>query len=395
MMISTATRISLPNSSTRCRFCLSWRAIDKDGEDGGIYMATSLLNPALLGMFDIVRAKDPEDLSGTLRVSERVANSRRVYTYQLQDRALWRIRFDQPIFTLATRGAGSILASYVDSSFATDVSVDGDEGDLFCFTTMLAGHMRFVRGEKSTTASKHVGLAWRPDPSTRLSISDDNARTNVFFKVTDLESALEHMLDDNLRQPLVFETHLDWSAGLAASLKRQLDFVIQEFQQEDGVVSSPVALASLTDLLVSLVLRGAAHNYTDRLASTAGSAVPAYVRRAEDFMRAHSAQPIRMSHVAAAAGCSLRTLTAVFNHFRGTTPLGMLHAIRLDLARGELASGTSGASVNTIARRYGFTNTARFAASFQRRFGATPTEMARRASTRGSGHLLGSADDFG
>ena len=181
------------------------------------------------------------------------------------------------------------------------------------------------------------------------------------------------MLDDNLRQPLVFETNLDWSTGLAASLKRQLDFVMQEFQREDGVASSPVALASLTDLLVSLVLRGAAHNYTDRLASTASGAVPAYVRRAEDFMRAHGAQSIRMSHVAAAAGCGLRTLTAVFNHFRGTTPLGMLHSIRLDLARAELALGTCDASVNTIARRYGFTNTARFAASFRRRFGETPT----------------------
>lgn len=347
-------------------------------------MAASLVNPALLGMFDVVRAKDPDDLSGTMRVSERVVRSSRVYTYQLRDRALWRMRFDQPIFTLATRGAGSILASCVDSSFATDVSVDGDEGDLFCFTTMLAGHMRLEREGKSTTASNHVGLAWRPDPSTRLLISDDNARTNIFFKVTDLESALEHMLDDNLRHPLVFETHLDWSAGLAASLKRQLDFVIQEFQQVDGVASSPVALASLTDLLVSLVLRGATHNHTDRLTGTAGSAIPAYVRRAEDFMRAHSAQPIRMSHVAAAAGCSLRTLTAVFHHFRGTTPLGMLHSIRLDLARAELTSGASGASVNTIARRYGFTNTARFAASFRRRFGTTPTEMARRASVRGT-----------
>ncbi|WP_172716993.1 MULTISPECIES: helix-turn-helix domain-containing protein [Neorhizobium] len=347
-------------------------------------MAASFMNPALLRMFDVVRASDPDDLSGTMRVTERVVRSSRVYTYQLRDRALWRMRFDRPIFTLATRGAGSLLASYADSSFATDVSVDGDEGDLFCFTTMLAGHMRLVREGKSTTASNHVGLAWRPDPSTRLLIGEDNARTNVFFKVTDLESALEHMLDDNLRQPLVFETHLDWSTGLAASLKRQLDFVIQEFQQEDGVASSPVALASVTDLLVSLVLRGATHNYTDRLATAAGSAVPAYVRRAEDFMRAHSAQPIRMSHVAAAAGCSLRTLTTVFHHFRGTTPLGMLHSIRLDLARAELASGASGASVSTIARRYGFTNTARFATSFRRRFGTTPTEMARRASIRGT-----------
>jgi hypothetical protein len=27
-------RILSPNLSTRCRFCLNWRAIDKDGEGG-------------------------------------------------------------------------------------------------------------------------------------------------------------------------------------------------------------------------------------------------------------------------------------------------------------------------------------------------------------------------
>lgn len=351
---------------------------------GGMPMAVPTIDPALLTMFDVVRARDPDDLSGKLRVTERVAKSSRIYTYQLQDSALWRVRFDQPIFTLATRSVGSILASYVDSSFATNVSVDGDEGDLFCFTTMLTGQTTLVQNGNSTTAADNCGLAWRPSPSTRLFMSDDNARTNAFFKVADIEGALEHMLDENLRQPLDFDPNLDWSSGLAASLKRQLDFVMHEFQREDGVASNPVALASLTDLLVSLVLRGAPHNYASRLDRGPYSAVPAYVRRAEDFMRANGVEPIRMSQVAAAAGCSLRTLGAVFNHFRGRTPLGALHAIRLDLARDELTLGTSGATVTAVARRYGFTNATRFANAFCRRFGETPSEAARRASVRGT-----------
>lgn len=192
-------------------------------------MAMPMIEPALLGMFDVVRASRPEDLDGRLRVTERVAKSDRVYTYQLQDRALWSAKFEKPIFTLATRAAGSLLASYADSSFATDVSVDGDEGDLFCFTTMLLGHMTLVQKGHSTTAVDGFGLAWRPGPSSRLLMSDDNARTNVFFKVADVETALEHMLDERLRQPLEFGPDLDWGSGLAASLKHQLDFVVHEF----------------------------------------------------------------------------------------------------------------------------------------------------------------------
>jgi transcriptional regulator GlxA family with amidase domain len=94
-------------------------------------------------------------------------------------------------------------------------------------------------------------------------------------------------------------------------------------------------------------------------------------------MRANGTEPIRMAHVAAAAGCSVRTSGHVFKHFRGSTPLGMLHVIRLELARDDLVLGESDASVTAVARRYGFTNSARFAAAFRRRFGETPSEAAR------------------
>lgn len=343
-------------------------------------MAAPTIDSARLAMFNVVRVSDPGGLDGTLRVSECVAKSSRIYRYQLQNRTLWRRRFDRPIFTLATRGAGSIIASYVDSSFATEVSVDGDEGSLFCFTTLLHGHTTLVHNGDSTTATDSRGLVWRPGPRARLLISDDNVRTNVFFKVAEVEDALEHMLDERLRRPLEFKPNLDWSSGLAASLKRQLDFVMYEFARPDGLASNPVALASMTDLLVSLALRGAPHNYADQLDRGPAGAIPAYVRRAEDFMRANCVEPIRIAQVAAAAGCSVRTLGAVFRQFRGKTPLGALHAIRLEQAHGVLSLGSTGASVATVARRYGFTNSARFTIAFRRRFGEMPSEVVRRAS---------------
>src|SRR5690349_1099111 len=104
-------------------------------------MAAPRIDPALLTMFDVVRARDLGDLGGQVRVTERLARSDRIYTYQLHGRALWKMRFEQPVFTLATRRVGSILAAYVDNSFATGVSVDGDDGNLFCFTTMKTGHI--------------------------------------------------------------------------------------------------------------------------------------------------------------------------------------------------------------------------------------------------------------
>ena len=81
--------------------------------------------------------------------------------------------------------------------------------------------------------------------------------------------------------------------------------MMHEIKRQGGVGDNPVALASLTDLVMSLVLRGIPHNYLERLESGRLAAVPVYVRRAEDFMRANAAVVIRMEQVAAAAGCSV------------------------------------------------------------------------------------------
>ena len=97
-------------------------------------------------------------------------------------------------------------------------------------------------------------------------------------------------------------------------------------------------------------------------------------------MRANAACPIRMEDVAAGAGCSVRTLGAVFRQFRHTTPLAALHAIRLEQVQAELKHAATDRSAAEVARHYGFTNPGRFTAAYRRRFGETPTETAKHGS---------------
>jgi AraC-like DNA-binding protein len=353
------------------------------GRIGATHSNALPLDPARLAAFNVVSASDPAMFEARLRRSERFPDASRSYKYRLLDPALRRMRFDSPILNLAIRSTGAILACHGGSRFATEVMHEGDESHFVGFTTVLQGGMTLVEGGVSTTVTPERGLAFRPRHQTRILTSDDSARTNVFIKVTELEAALEHMLDAHLRRPLEFRPEIDWSHGLAASLKWQLAFLMHEFERPDGVASNTLALASMTDFLVTLALRAAPHNHADQLLAGAAVAVPGYVRRAEDFMRAHCAEPIRMADVAAAAGCSVRTLGDVFRRFRGTTVLAALHAIRLEQVRAELilgADGDDGAAVGAVARRYGFTNPSRFVTAFRRRFGAAPSDIARRAS---------------
>ena len=145
------------------------------------------------------------------------------------------------------------------------------------------------------------------------------------------------------------------------------------------MADNPAALTSFIDLVLVLVLRGMQHNYLERLQNRSRSgAVPAYVRRAEDFMRANAAVAISMEQMADAAGCGVRTLGAVFRQFRDTTPLAALHAIRLEQVQADLSLGPTSESVAEVARRYGFTNQGRFITTYRRRFGEAPSETARR-----------------
>lgn len=335
-----------------------------------------------LTLFDVSATSDCGLLDGTARVVERVARPRTTYAYQVRDHTLWRTTFPRPIFTLATRSAGALVTGHATNRFATQVTFDGEPSALVCFTMLQHGRIALLDSEGETNGTAGCGLLFRPGPAARLLMSDDTARTNIFLDAGALEAALARILERPLPRPLVFRPGVDWSTGAAASLKRQLDFLVHEFRRPDGIASNPLALASMTDLLMSLTLTAASHNYSgqiiEALEARRGTAVvPAYVRRAEDFMASYCTQPIRIAEIAAAAGCSVRTLGAAFRRFRGTTPLQSLHTIRLRQARAVLEHGEAGVTVAQIARRYGFTNAGRFKAAYQHLFGQTPMETQR------------------
>lgn len=315
-------------------------------------------------------------------MSDRLPGSSRKYRYQLLDRAHLRKRFDAPIFSVAIRSAGPVLVSHGASRFASDVSMDGNKSDVFGFSTPLRGDTTLIRDAEATTAGPECGLAYRLGPDTRLVTSDDSLRTNVFVKVAQVEEALEQALDRHLPTPLELSPAVDWSAGLAVSLKAQLDFLLREFGRTNGLALNAVGLAAATDLLIALILRGIPHNFAALLEPVAGVAVPAYVRRAEEFMRAHAAEAIRIPDIAAAAGCSVRTLSTVFRNFRDRSPLAALHEIRLEQVHAELSRRAGDALIGAIARRYGFTNASRFLAAFRGRFGETPSQVLGRGSRR-------------
>jgi AraC-like DNA-binding protein len=329
---------------------------------------------AAMNVFDV---SDPKELGANSSVTRRFPRELAVHRYRLRELSLLSEHFDAPISRMATRTIGDLTISYVQERFGMEADIQGDGLDRFCFNTMLSGRMAFISNKPEVVAADRLGLVYRGLPGTQFITSDDNSRLNLWLDAAKLEFALASRLDDDLRRSLQFCQTIHWDVGIAASLQAQLGFLVRELGRPDGVASNPVALASYSDMVTQLVLSGIPHNYSEQLTRRRAGAVPTTIYRADEFMRAHAPTPLRLAEIASAAGCSVRALSQAYRDFRGTTPLAALHAIRLDHVRAELRLTHGQHSTAAIARRYGFTNPARFAAAYQRRFGENPAHTAR------------------
>lgn len=108
-----------------------------------------------------------------------------------------------------------------------------------------------------------------------------------------------------------------------------------------------------------------------------GVASTAAVRRAVEFMQYNAGSDIDLVDIAAAAAVGPRALQRAFRRTLDTTPLAHLRTLRLQRAHAELATQPPGATVASIARRWGFHHAGRFAADYQRTFGVTPQQTLR------------------
>lgn len=106
------------------------------------------------------------------------------------------------------------------------------------------------------------------------------------------------------------------------------------------------------------------------------------VRMAEEFMRAHSDEPLSMAAVAREVGVGLRSLQFAFMEARAMGPRDVLLRMRLERARERLLSARPAETVTTIALDCGFAHLGRFPAAYRIAFGELPAETLARSRRR-------------
>ena len=165
------------------------------------------------------------------------------------------------------------------------------------------------------------------------------------------------------------------------TLARYVRMLCDDLRSEASDLSRPLVADRVASGLVSLLLASMPHNKLHAIEAAGQATAPFFVRRVEQFIEEHARDAVVLADLTGVAGVSTRALQAGFRRFRNTTPMSYLRAIRLELARADLAkAGQRGLSVAKVAHAFGFAHLGRFARDYQARFGERPSETLYRGS---------------
>jgi AraC-like DNA-binding protein len=213
------------------------------------------------------------------------------------------------------------------------------------------------------------GIRVQPGIRTRTVTIDDSALEDHFSALTSTPS----------RGRIEFEAAVDLGAGAGAAIQDLVRLMWRELARPEA---SPLLLSSVRESLFTALLTGPRHSLSHRLDVTPGSA-PGYVRRAEEMMAAHAAEPLTLARIAAAVGVPVRSLQIGFRRARGITPMQFLRDRRFDLARKCLLQAEPKTTVFSVAARLGFgASPGRFSVLYRQRFGESPSESLALALAR-------------
>ena len=201
----------------------------------------------------------------------------------------------------------------------------------------------------------------------------------VRFSRDAVVAELEKILNRQAHTELVFSPAL----RLKTAAGQRLNAICSELRRllcltDHRQISDSVALCSLEEELMQILLQTQAHNYT-RLLNRGSKAGSRQLDDAQEYMRANAHLSLSLGDICQAAGVNARTLQSSFRKQQGCTPMQFLRKIRMQEVRAALLNPAEDASVSREAARWGFLHFGRFSSEYRAQYGEVPSETLRRA----------------
>lgn len=243
----------------------------------------------------------------------------------------------------------------------------------------LRGESHFRCGNEHFIARPGLAAMVSASQPVEMTMSADLLQFVVKFDQVAVERALVRALGTPLSQPVAFSLQMPTDDGGGRSIFRIAQLMVSELVDAQSVLGSALVSQQLEQLLISALIAGQPHNFSDRLSERDLPVAPRFVRRAETHILNHPDEDLTIEALCAVAAVSERTLFAGFKRYRGVTPMQFLRTVRLERVRLDLLRARPGETVTDIASRWGFYQFGRFAGIYRQRFGESPSTTLRQA----------------
>jgi len=223
-------------------------------------------------------------------------------------------------------------------------------------------------------STSHAAVA-APHQQYAFNYAEDTGRIAFVIGAGVLEKYVTAALGMLPRGRLTLHPALDLSVGPGAVLACLMNFILSKL---DAILGNPGMASALQDAIAAVLLKGHPHSQSHYFQSTARTAVPAVVRRVEEYLEAQATEAVSMAELPVIAGIGIRAIQATFRKHRGYSPQEFLRSVRLKEANERLRSGKS-VRVIDVAYDCGFAKLSSFSAEYAKRFGELPSVTLRRA----------------
>lgn len=269
--------------------------------------------------------------------------------------------------------------SYTDSPTSVHV-VSGPVGNAYHYGIHLSGHSSHRINSRSIILSPDLAVLHAP--GQELEFETQPFRALMLNLEGDfVEPALRRRLG---RVPPFEEWagDFDINAGPAACLKSMCLWMAYEVDRPGSwLLSSSRTAEGMERVLRSLFL-DCLEEKRPCGKKRENAAAHRQVRRVEEWVDAHFADPVTIDDLAEVAGVSVRSLQAAFRHARDCTPMQALHKRRIEAARDALQAPRAETTVTRVAMDCGFFHLGRFARDYREAFGEPPSATLTGAGVR-------------
>ncbi len=280
--------------------------------------------------------------------------------------------------SLATIELGKMSFTY--SFFKNKVKLKpGVPDDNFHFVFSNANATKFQIGKRLISVSARKGVILNTDDLMGIERPAGSEVLDIRIPRAEVLHHFEHLTGQYHKSSLDFNNCIDLTSSNGAMLGRMVDYIIQELNCDDFLLTNPDQTRSINHMLLSAIL-SLPHNKLEQLNQNKGNSIaPVMVRRAEEYMKAHLDELITIIDLLRICDCSRSVLFSSFRNTRGYSPMEFLMEQRLQHAQENLFHPKEADTVSSIAIHSGFTNLGRFAQSYGKRFGERPSTTLKKS----------------